>query len=265
MTKLPTDDYMMANRRLWNEWTVSRPQSDYVDVESFRSGKSTLKAIELEEVGDVSGKSLLHLQCNIGLDTLSWARLGGQVTGVDFADKAIDMARALSIEQNIEARFVVSNVYDLPDRLEGRFDIVFTSWGVLGWLPDLKEWSDVVSDYVKPGGIFYIVDYHPFGLLFYHEDAEEDAEAELKPHYSYFQTSEPLIWDSGPGEYNWQHSVGDIINSLVSAGLRIEYLHEFPFSDYKLLPEMVQDEDGWWRLQGGHDLIPLVLSLRATK
>ena len=131
------DEYFKANEHLWNRWTELHQQSEVYDLAGFRAGGLSLRDVEQEELGTVAGKSLLHLQCHFGLDTLSWARLGARVTGVDFSQKAIDVARSLSLELSIPATFVHSNIYHLPDNLAGQFDIVFTSYGVLWWLPDL--------------------------------------------------------------------------------------------------------------------------------
>jgi len=259
------------NQELWNEWTPVHERSEFYDVEGFKAGKSTLKSIELEELGDVSGKSLLHLQCHFGLDTLSWARLGANVTGVDFSDKAITLARSLSKELEIEADFVLSNIYDLPENLKGRFDIVYTSVGVLCWLPDLKQWAEVIARFLKAGGIFYMVEDHPVTSIF---DNAEDTN-ELKIAYSYFHTPEPVKWDTEDSyafakdvkvyhsSYEWTHSLGDVLNALISAGLKLEFLHEFPVCAWRRFPFMEQDGTGWWRLKD--DKIPLTFSLKATR
>ena len=131
-------------------------------MDGFKAGRITLNDVEREEVGPVSGKSLLHLQCHFGMDTMSWARLGAEATGVDFSDAAIDLARSLNDELGLSARFLCSNVYDLPGALDEQFDIVFTSHGVLCWLPDLDGWAGVIDNHLKPGGLFYIIDGHPF-------------------------------------------------------------------------------------------------------
>ena len=185
------DRYMEANRRSWDARTPTHFGSRFYDVDGFRAGASSLNSIEVEEVGDVDGKSLLHLQCHFGMDTMSWARLGARTTGVDFSEEAISRARSLSEELDIDAKFVVSNVYDLPDVLDGRFDVVFTSYGVLTWLPDLDRWAEVVAHFLEPGGFFYIVDGHPFGSVFYNE---EDAVG-LRPFYPY-SPAEPVPWSS---------------------------------------------------------------------
>ena len=264
------DEHIIENRELWNELTPIHERSEFYDVEGFKKGRCTLESIELEELGDVSGKSLLHLQCHFGMDTISWARLGARVTGVDFSDKAITLARSLSKELGIKANFVCSDIYDLPKNLDGKFDIVFTSCGVLCWLPDLKKWAQVISHFLKPGGLFYIVEGHPFMMVF---DDSKDGK-ELKVTQSYFHKPEPTRWEAdgdyaeGDTEvihpsYEWTHSLSDVVNALIYAGLRIEFLHEFSVCAWQRFPFMKQDKDGWWRLKD--DNIPLTFSLKATK
>lgn len=264
-------EYIRANRDLWNEITPIHAQSKFYDVEGFKNGKSSmLYPIEHGEIGDVSGKSLLHLQCHFGMDTLSWARLGAKVTGIDFSDKAVGLARSLAKELNIEANFVCSDIYELPDVLDEKFDIVYTSAGVLCWLPDLKRWAEIISHFLKPGGFFYILEGHPFSHVF--DNSLDTTELEVK--YSYFHTPEPAKWDpegdyADPdalvthGSYEWTHSMGDVINNLISGGLRIEFLHEFPVIYFKCYPFMEQDDNGFWRVKG--DKIPLIFTLKATK
>ncbi|HYP41033.1 MAG TPA: class I SAM-dependent methyltransferase [Chloroflexia bacterium] len=264
------DEYLRSNQKLWNDWTDIHEKSAFYDVESFKAGKFRLDSIEKEELGDVRGKSLLHLQCHFGIDTLSWANLGAIVTGVDFSDKAIALARSLSEEMKIPATFVHSNVYDLPKNLSGQFDIVFTSYGVLGWLPDIEAWAKVVAHFLKPGGTFFVVEIHPTAWMFDEEGGE------LKVKYSYFPTPEPLKFDvkgsyADPEheyrgvEYGWSHSLSEYINSLIGAGLRIESFKEYPHLLWKAFPFMEKGEDGWWRLTGQKGEIPLMFSIKATK
>ena len=156
------DRSIEANRKLWDKLTPIHVASAFYDVEGFKRGRCTLAAVEREEVGDVAGKSLLHLQCHFGLDTLSWARLGAEVTGVDFSGKAIAQARALVAALGIRAEFVCCELGELPGRLRGGFDIVFTSGGVLPWLPDLRSWAKTIVGLLKLGGVFYIREFHPF-------------------------------------------------------------------------------------------------------
>ncbi|MCH8206173.1 MAG: class I SAM-dependent methyltransferase [Chloroflexi bacterium] len=265
---------MDAIRRHWNECVPVHARSHFYDVDGFKGGKSSLCSIELEELGDVAGKSMLHLQCHFGLDTMSWARLGAKVTGVDFSEEAIDLARALSRELDIGARFVLSNVYDLSDALDERaaYDIVFTSYGVLCWLPDTGTWARVAAHFLRPGGTFYIVDGHPFGGIF----DDSDGVTKLKVvDYPYFHSAQPMWFGPGPSyagdellktpTYEWVHPISDILNSLISAGLRIEFLHEFPFTPWQAYPMMERGEDGWWRLPDHQESVPLLFSLKATK
>ena len=160
------DEYTQANRRHWDEIVPIHAGSEFYDVGSFKAGKSKLKPVELEELGDVRGKTMLHLQCHFGLDTLSWAREGAIVTGADFSGQAIETARALAAETGVEARFVVSDLYALPENLEGQFDIVFTSYGAIYWLPDIRRWAQIAAHFVRPGGTFYIVEFHPFAWVY---------------------------------------------------------------------------------------------------
>jgi SAM-dependent methyltransferase len=233
---------MDGNRRNWDERVPIHAASRFYDVDGFKAGRSSLMSIELDEMDDVRGKSLLHLQCHFGMDTISWARMGAKVTGVDFSEAAIDLARSLSDELDIPARFVASNIYDLPVALDepGQFDIVFTSYGVLGWLPDMPGWASVVAHFLKSGGTFYIVDGHPAKNIF-----DDEGDGGLRVRYPYFGSSEPTVYEPDGGEsytytdgdtpletaaYEWNHSLGEIVSSLAAAGLTIEFLHEFPFS-----------------------------------
>lgn len=266
------DEYIESNRKLWNAWTDIHEKSEMYDLATFKAGRSTLRDLQLQEVGDVRGKTLLHLQCHFGEDTLSWARLGATVTGADFSERAIELARSLSEELGIPASFVLSDLYSLPDVLHDTFDVVYTSYGVLGWLPDIPRWARVVSHFLKPGGTFYVAEIHPFLWVF----DEDNKGTELKVRYPYFQGAEPLKFDvkgsyADPSadytgvEYGWNHTVGDYINSLIDAGLRLEFFHEFPFICWQALPFMQRGEDRWWRLPEGMNNIPLLFSLKATK
>lgn len=260
--------YVESNRTLWNEWTRIHASGDFYDLEGFKRGGVRLRVYELEEVGDVAGKRLLHLQCHFGIDTLSWARLGAQVTGVDFSEEAIELAREVAEELEVGAEFIRSNVYDLPEVLDRTFDVVYTSRGVLAWLPDVRRWADVVARFVAPGGIFYITEVHPLLEVF---------EDDLSIAYGYWEDEQPLAFEvqgsyadpsasvSVPKEYGWNHALGEIVSGLIDAGLAIEFLHEWPFLDWEL-PFLEQREDGLWHLQGELDgRLPLMFSLRARK
>ncbi len=266
-------EYIEANRRHWDSVVATHVESDFYRVEEFKAGRSKLKPVELGELGDVRGKTLLHLQCHFGLDTLSWAREGATVTGADFSGEAVAAARALAAETGIDARFVQSDLYDLPDVLDERFDIVFTSYGVLGWLPDMRRWAAVAAHFLKPGGTFYIAEFHPVAWIFDDSPGVDD----LRVHYPYFPPAEPLRIESNgtyanPSAqvehrvtYAFPFTLGDVVTSLIEAGLRLEYLHEFPFSTYQFLPFTHETEDGTVRLTTHDGSVPLLFSIRATK
>ncbi len=266
------DNYNLdSNKEMWNDWALLHVDSEEYDVDGFKKGRCSLRPVEIDEVGDVSGKSLLHLQCHFGMDTLSWARRGARVTGIDFSEKAIDIAHSLAEELKLDASFVCSNLYDLPENLTGQFDIVYTSAGVLCWLPDLKGWADVIAQFLKRGGFFYILEGHPFLHVFLDENPDAEEPEIVR---SYFYTPEPEVYQSD-GSYagvttekthtgkEWTHSLEDVVNSLISAGLRIEFLHEYPYIFYRAMPYMTKDKDGFWRIPG--DRIPLMFTLKATK
>lgn len=266
------NEWERSDQANWNRLVPIHARSEFYDVAGFKAGKVSLLPVEREEVGEVAGKSLLHLQCHFGLDTLSWARLGAKVTGVDYAQEAIALARSLGQATGLSAEFVCSSIYDLPEVLSGQFDIVYTSYGVLCWLPDLTRWGQVIAHFLKPGGFFYIVDGHPFANVFYNEP---DA-TELRVACPYFHSPVPeayaangtyadpnvvLHWTS----YEWSHSLSDIVGALLAAGLRLEFLHEFAFGGYQHLPFMVRGTDGWWRLPEHQDSVPLLFSVKAIK
>ncbi len=268
------EQFIQANRNLWDEWADLHQKSDYYDLRGFKVGKTTLKSIERTELGEVTGKSLLHLQCHFGLDTLSWARAGATVTGLDFSSRAIELARSLSQELSIPANFICSDVYEAPRILGNeQFEIVFTSYGVLCWLPDLSDWAGVIFHLLKPGGIFYMVEHHPFATVFGEKPDNEDFE--IQNPYFHSPDPQPLYNPESyagteergtmPVEYEWRHSLGEVITTLCQAGLRLEFLHEFPYSDFHQLKAMKEDENGWWRLPDHPGSLPCMFSLKATK
>lgn len=268
------DEYRKANRGLWDEWTAIHERSAFYGLDAFRSGGVRLRSEEIEEIGDVHGRDLLHLQCHFGIDTLSWARLGARVTGADFSPRAVDLATSLAGELGLAARFVCSDLYALPDVLEGDFDIVYTSRGVLNWLPDVARWARVAAHFVRPGGMFYINEMHPVAQVFLDEGV---APGELRFAYPYWEHREPLAFPvrgsyadpeaavSTPTEYGWDHGLGEIVTALAAAGLHIETLREYPFLDWKL-DFLVQAPDGAWRLPPDTPgELPLSFSIRASK
>ncbi len=274
------DRYREANRARWDESVAIHAASDFYRVDDFLAGESKLLKLDLDEVGDVAGKSLLHLQCHFGLDTLSWARLGAEVVGVDFSPSAVQTARDLAGRANLSAEFVESELYASPDVLAdrlGTFDIVYVNLGALCWLPDIAGWARVCARFLTDGGALYVRDVHPLTQSL----DDETASGELRLRYPYFETERPLHW-SGDGDYadasakmahqdsyEWNHSLGEIVTAVIDAGCRIEFLHEQDWTVYPALPWLVETERGVWRLpsrDGTPDRrLPLMFSLRATK
>jgi SAM-dependent methyltransferase len=270
-----TEQAIRDNNALWDEWTGVHAAGDFYDLDGFRRGGIRLRREEREELGDVRGRSLLHLQCHFGIDTLSWARLGARVTGADFSEPAIALARSLADQLGFpEARFIRSDLYDLPAVLHDTFDIVYTSHGVLGWLPDIGRWAEVAARFVRPGGTFYVADIHPIAQVF---DDEDVAPGELRLRYPYWEHPEPLTFPvhgsyadpdarvDAKVEHGWDHGLGEIVTALVAAGLRIETLREYPFLAWAL-PFLVKDQAGRYRLpEGAGGELPLSFSIRASK
>ena len=254
------------NRSWWDERVPLHVAGDFYDVDAFRAGANTLRPFELEEVGEVSGRSLVHLQCHFGLDTLSWARLGAQVTGLDFSQPAVEAATVLAAEVGLDADFVAASVYDAPVALaERRFDIVYTGLGALNWLPDLGRWADVVAQLVAPGGFLYLSEFHPVTWVF----GDEQTTIE----HDYFQR-DSFEFDE-PGTYadlkartennrteEWQHTLGDVVSAVIDAGLTLELLHEHDHTLFPRWPFLERDGDAY-RMPSGQPRLPLMFSLRA--
>lgn len=242
MSQRKEKDFLAANQALWDTKTDIHLASQFYDVPAFKAGKLSLMPTEREALGAVSGKKLLHLQCHFGQDTLSWARLGAEVTGVDFSGKALEAARGFAAELELEARFIQSNVLELDQKLDEQFDIVYSSYGTIGWLPDIEKWAQIIRKMLKPDGVFHFIEFHPF---FSQIDEKEQI------LYSYFPGDHPdedtikYTYTDGPShppmkEYWWNHRLSDVIMALQKAGLRIENFEEFPYSHYKLAESMVE-------------------------
>ncbi len=266
------NEFIRANLAHWDELARIHPGIEAYGLAAFRAGQSKLNALDRAEVGNVQGKTLLHLQCHFGLDTLSWAREGASITGADFSGAAIAAARTIAAECGLPARFVQSTIDDLPANLAGTFDVVYTGRGALCWLPDIRRWAAVVAHFLRPGGSFYVQDAHP--LLYMYGEQPGDTEPRLT--YSYFHRDEPYRFEvtasyADPNakllhttEYAWNHPLGEIIDALIDNGLQIQFLHEFPYCYHNYFTFMERDAEGWWRLPGPQHM-PLMFSLRATR
>ncbi|KXK38446.1 MAG: class I SAM-dependent methyltransferase [Saprospiraceae bacterium] len=260
-------DYIDINRKMWNDRVDLHYHSAFYGVDDFLSGKSSLKDIEIRLLGDLLGLHVLHLQCHFGMDTLSLARMGAMVTGVDFSDKAIDTAVNLSRASNLEAEFICSDIYKLSEVIDKQFDVVFTSYGTIGWLPDLNRWADVVASCLKPGGRFIMVEFHPVIWMF--DDRFQRIE------YSYFNTG-PII-ETTQGSYadrnaklesisyGWNHSTAEVLNALIRSGLQIRSFEEYDYSPYKVPEVSVETDEGKFMIPGHEHQIPMIFSLEAIR
>lgn len=256
-------NYISINQQAWDDRAKVHFDSKFYDVPSFMQGMSSLTEIESNELieTEVSGKKMLHLQCHFGLDSLSWARLGAKVTGVDFSLPAIEKARELNQALTLDAEFICSDVYRYGETAKAEFDIVFTSFGTICWLPCIDTWARTVANSLKAGGTFYMAEFHPIRDLM---DGE-----------SYFHAPEPYIADEGTYTENcdgkeasmasWSHPLSRVITALINAGIRIDKVKEFPFSPYDCFQGLEEREPGrFYHLIGTHPL-PMVYSIKGTK
>jgi SAM-dependent methyltransferase len=261
------NNYLEINKKAWNARTEHHIDSDFYDVEGFKKGKSSLNQFELDLLGDVSGLSILHLQCHFGQDTLSLARMGAKVTGVDLSNEAIHQATKLAEDIGVDARFICCDVYSLNEILEEKFDLVFTSYGTIGWLPDLTKWANVVSSHLKPGGKFIFVEFHPFVWLY------DDEFTTLK--YDYFnrvpiiETEQGTYTDkNAPIEFeyvSWNHPISDVLTSLLNEKIQLKAFKEFDYSPYNCFSNTIEFEPGKFRINGFGNKLPMVYAIQGLK
>jgi len=257
-----------TNRETWNKKVAIHANSDFYDLEGFKNGKSSLNRYEMDALGDVSGKSLLHLQCHFGQDTLSWARMGANCTGVDISEEGVKLAKQLNDELQLDAQFICCNVLDTSKHISETFDIVFTSYGTIGWLPDLKPWAQMIAERLKPGGIFYIVEFHPIAWMFDYTVSPPQMKYGYHQQEAIYEEYEGTYAEDGETkmtskEYGWNHSLGGVINALIEADLKIEYLNEYDASPYEVFPDLLKNAEGMYELKD--KLYPLLFEVRAVK
>ncbi|WP_236537124.1 class I SAM-dependent methyltransferase [Sphingobacterium composti Ten et al. 2007 non Yoo et al. 2007] len=260
-------DYLQINRESWNKRTAYHIESEFYDMASFLAGNSSLNPIELKLLGDLKGKRILHLQCHFGQDSISLSRLGAEVVGIDLSDKAIETAKILAQKTNSPAKFICCDLYDLPQHLDQVFDLVFTSYGTIGWLPDLNRWASIISKFLKPNGKFIFVEFHPVVWMF--DDSFE------KIGYNYFNTG-PIV-ETETGTYAdreadlkqeyvcWNHSMSEVITSLIQNGLHLNTIEEYDYSPYDCFQHTIEFESKKYRIKHLENKIPMVYSLVAEK
>jgi SAM-dependent methyltransferase len=276
------------NRLSWNEATKAHNSHKGDQAAWFRAGGSTLRQEELDLLGDLKGLRGVHLQCNSGQDTLSLARLGASMTGVDISDEAIAFAATLSQDSGIPASFVRSDVYDWLEQAAAageQFDLVFSSYGAICWLSNLDAWARGFAALLRPGGRYVTVDFHPIAMIY-----DED----WRPKYNYFMDGEHWTWEDGIGDYvaasqtglvfgaepgigvqdfknpyrvhEFQWTIAEVVSALTGAGLRLEALREYPYSNGARLFNEMKDLGGRrWGPPEGAPQIPLMYGLSARK
>ena len=254
-------DYLTINKATWNRRTEIHLDSKFYDVEGFLAGKNVLNDIEVTELGDVTGKNLLHLQCHFGLDTLSWARLGAEVTGVDLSSTAIEKANMLAGKAELKANFVCADIYSFGAQNNDQFDVVFTSYGAICWLPDINKWAETVAKSLKPGGTFYMVEFHPLydilsGYSYFHRDEPDVEEEATYTENDNGETATTVVWS---------HPLSDVINALIKVGIQIERVNEYPYSPYQCFENMVEQESGKYVIEHKGQLTPLLYSIKGNK
>ncbi len=263
----PIKDYLAINKASWNNKVRFHLESDFYDVEGFINGASSLNDIELNLLGNIAGKRILHLQCHFGQDSISLARLGAHVTGIDLSDKAIEAANELAVKTHTDVRFICCDLYDLPNHLDEKFDIVFTSYGTIGWLPDMNKWAAVIARYLSPRGSFVFAEFHPVVWMF-----DDDFD---KVGYVYFNTGPIVETNSGTyadrnadlhQEYvTWNHGLAEIFSSLLQNGLMLTSFEEFDYSPYNCFRHTIEIAPKRYRIQHLGNKIPMVFAVTAVK
>ena len=269
------DEHRAANLANWNERVAGHigPEgynlTDLVDDPDY---VSDVVDFDRDVFGEVTGKTLLHSQCHIGTDTLSWAKLGATVTGLDFSPDALAVARDLAAKGGWDATFVETEFYDSPAHIRDTFDLVYTSVGAINWLPDMTEWARILAGFLKPGGQFYIRDGHPMlGAL----DDERDDD-QLVVEYPYFNSGEPMKWEGDESyagtaklentvNFEWPHSISEVVTALLDAGLVIDHLREYQHLDWRFFSWMEQDGERFVLPEGRRGHLPLQFSVLAHK
>lgn len=261
------NNYIAINRKAWNNRTEAHLKSEFYDLDNFLKGKNSLNDIELNLLGDIKGKTILHLQCHFGQDTISLGRLGAKATGVDLSDKAIDSAKQIAKDIHSNAKFICCDIYDLPNHLDEKFDIVYTSYGTISWLPDLDKWAKIVSQFLKPNGLFVFVEFHPVVWMF--DDNFE------RIGYRYFNSGPIAETQNGTyadktakitiSDISWNHSISEVLNNLIKNGLEINSFDEFDYSPYHCFNKTIEFELKKYRIEHLENKIPMVYAIKATR
>lgn len=260
-------DYREMNRKAWDLRTEAHLKGAFYRIEEFLAGAQSLNDIELPFLGDVSGSEILHIQCHFGQDTLSLARMGAKVTGADLSGKAIEAARKFAWQLGLEAEFVHSDILELPEKLDRRFDLVFGSYGVVGWHPDLTPLMQVVSHFLRPGGRFILAEFHPVVWMF-----NPDFNRIIYPYFNTETFVEQVGFSYGSEktfieaeDVSWNHPLSDVLSAVIGSGMEIRAFREYDYSPYPIFRESIERTPGRYTPGEAGGLIPLVYALEAMK
>lgn len=261
------ENYLEINKNSWNAKVEPHLKSDFYFVDEFLKGRTSLNSIELELLGDVKDKTILHLQCHFGQDSISLSRMGAKVTGIDLSDKAIETAKDLAQKSGMDTEFICTDLYSLPNVLNEKFDIIFTSYGTIGWLPDLSKWAKIINHFLKPNGKFIMAEFHPAVWMF------DDDFKEVK--YNYFN-KKPIV-ETYEGTYAdqsanieqdyvmWNHSLAEVLQNLIQNDIQIENFKEYDWSPYPCFRHVEEFEKGKWRIPQFGNKLPLVFTIKGEK
>jgi len=261
------------NRTFWEEVTkLHLIPNEYYDIAGFKKGGCSLRPLELAEVGNVDDRLFLHLQCHIGLDSLSWSRLGAHVTGIDFSSESIAFARSLARETGISARFICSDIYNAPKLITEQYDIIFTSYGSIRWLHDLDAWAKNAYDALHEDGFLYIVDTHPKLLKMTAIDTQDylirckfNSSGGVPPEIGYSNDYAHKDIAIKFPRCIWHHDMEHIVNSIILAGFEIEFIHEHYYCEDYYLTTMKKNDQGWYCMIKDKEMLPLMFSIKACR
>jgi SAM-dependent methyltransferase len=266
------DPHVAANRANWDDRVPVHMASSFYNVEAWLANRQGPRAEELDALGNVDGLDLVHLQCHFGMDTLSFARAGARVTGLDFSPVAIAEARSLAERAGLadRARFVEADARRAADALGPEtYDIAYVSLGSLCWLPSVEQWAAQVAALLRPGGRLYLHDVHPLTLAL--------ADDDLRVERSYFEESQPVRFDDDTSytdghnrlvntrTYEWNHALGEIVAAVLAQGLHLDQLVEHDWTVWPRFPWLIETADRHWKAPPGKPRVPLSFTLLASR
>ncbi|MFI9756957.1 class I SAM-dependent methyltransferase [Streptomyces sp. NPDC051963] len=275
MTTDESTRLMRANQANWDARTPVHLASRFYGLDQDLDPDRWFAAFEWEDLGELAGRDVLHLQCHLGTETLAFARRGARAVGLDFSAASVAAATGIAAKAGLDVTYVRANVYDAVEALEGRqFDVVYTGKGALCYLPDLDRWAGVVARLLRPGGRLYVVEFHPLlnslgpkpapgegpELLLRHDYLGGDGPVHRSATHTY--TDGPAV-EGATDSYEWMHGMDEVLNALTHAGLTVRRLRESDELPWQRWPQMVQTASGWWRLP--QPRIPLLFGLLAGR